>query len=99
MWCDKLLLFDTVAENRKSFDWELDRAFNNGYLKIFSARKAGQDIERKLYKTIFDLFVFSGVALFSFLILSRYKCKLLLKFMDCLGKIRSIYSAKAYTHY
>lgn len=25
VWCDKLLLFDTVAENRKSFDWELDR--------------------------------------------------------------------------
>ncbi len=98
-WCNKELLYDIIPANRETIEWKMDRSVNNGYLKIFLAKKNGKrDFNKVLFKTIFDLMIFSFVALLIFWNENlRNKC--LYKFMDCFGKLKSIYSKKTYEHY
>ena len=99
VWNNKLLLYDFVPANRLTLEWQLDRTFNDGYLKIFLARKEGKkSIHKILTKTLIEIIIFS----FTFLVCSfnkRIKNKCLFKIMDCTGKIKSIYSNKSYEHY
>jgi GT2 family glycosyltransferase len=98
-WCDKELLYDIIPAVRKTMEWKMDRAVNNGYLKIFLARKNGdKDFEKTLYKVIFDQLLFSFLGLLIFWN-EDLKNKCILKYMDCFGKLKSIYSTKTYEHY
>ena len=98
-WCSKELLYDIIPASRETMEWKLDRAVNNGYLKIFLAKKNGKkNFDKVLFKTIFDLFIFSFLALIV-LWNKDLKNKCIFKFMDCFGKLKSIYSEKTYEHY
>lgn len=99
VWCNKELLYDIIPSNRETMEWKIDRAVNNGYLKIFLAKKNGKNqFDKTLIKIIFDQIVFSVLALLSLWNVDL-KNKCILKFMDCFGKIKSIYSNKTYEHY
>ena len=77
----------------------MDRAINNGYLKIFLAKKNGKEnFDKTLFKVIFDQVIFSILGLFIFWN-ENLKNKCILKYMDCFGKLKSIYSTKTYEHY
>ncbi len=98
VWCSKQLIYDVLHNERTSIEWEVDRAINNGYLKIFLTKKSGKNVSKKYYKTMLDTCIFSFLGLLIFLNKSlRKKC--LLKLMDCFGKLKSIHSSKAYQHY
>lgn len=99
VWCNKILLYDIITKDRTTLEWRIDRAINNGYLKIFTAKKSDKNIKKKYYKTLLDLSIFSFLSILCYFLSQRYKDKCLMKLMDCFGKIRSIFSDKAYTHY
>lgn len=99
VWDDKSLLYDIIPPNRLTMEFKLDRAFNNGYLKVFLARKEGKaNFGKLLRKAIFDLALFS-ILYFITLFNKKLNELCLLKLMDCTGKIKSVYTEKPYTHY
>lgn len=99
VWCDKELLYDVIPANRETMEWKMDRAVNNGYLKIFLARKNGEKLFNKtLFKVLLDQMIFSILGLLVFWN-EDLKNKCILKYMDCFGKLKSIYSNQIYEHY
>lgn len=99
VWCDKALLYDICPEERLSVEWLMDRTINNAYLKIFNAKKYGENIKLKYLKLLLDLFVFSFIALFCFVLQIKYHSKCNFKLLACFGKLKAIMSDKAYSHY
>ena len=99
VWCNKILLYETISDERKTLEWKIDRAINNGYLKIFNEKKYGKNITKKYYKILIDLIFFSFITILISPINLTYKNKCILKLMDCFGKIQSIFSNKTYVHY
>lgn len=99
VWSDKVLIYDELPAQRLTLEWKLDRAFNNGYLKIFLQKKYGKtNFNKNLAKTLFELGFFS-ILYFIVLFSSKLKNMCLLKIMDCMGKIKSIFSDSPYEHY
>ena len=99
VWSDKFLLYDIIPPNRLTMEFKLDRAFNNGYLKVFLAKKRGKkSILKMLNKAVFDLIVFS-ILYFITLFYKSLNDLCLLKLMDCTGKIKSVFSKSSYEHY
>ena len=99
VWDNNLLLHDIIPHNRRTMDFKLDRAFNNGYLKVFLGKKNGNtNLNKTLKKAIRDLLIFS-MLYFITLFNKNINELCLLKLMDCTGKIKSIFTSKPYTHY
>ena len=99
VWCNKVLLYETLTSDRLTLEWQIDRAINNGYLKIFNHKKSGKNTTIKYYKTLFDLNIFSMATILSFCLSKSVQRKCLMKLRDCFGKIKCIFSNKSYTHY
>ena len=99
VWCDKILVFAELPSERKTLIWKMDRFFNNGYLKIFLKKKNSESLTKEYYKSLFDLSFFALLTLLVSPFSQILKENCLLKLMDCLGKLKSIYSDTAYEHY
>ena len=99
VWCDKIVVFAELPEERKTLRWKMDRAFNNGYLKIFLNKKNNSPLTKKYYKMLFDLSIFALLTLLVSPVSQALKEKCILKFMDCFGKLKTIYNDTIYEHY
>ncbi len=99
VWCEKTLIYEHVQKNRESLSWKIDRAFNNGYLTIFIAKKYKANIKSKYFKTVIDICIFSFIYIISFIFPKKYNEKCLIKLFNCFGKLNSFYTEGAYTHY
>lgn len=99
VWCAKKLIYDELPAIRQTLEWKLDRAFNNGYLKIFLRKKNGKtNFNKDLNKSIFELLIFASLY-FLFGCNKKIKEHLLIKIATCSGKFKSIFSDKPYSHY